>query len=527
METEEFEPGWTSQLVETASESDSNMTDATLATTSSFGRYSSSYLPWKVALTVGACGIIVCGTIVGNILVCIAVAIVRRLRTPSNLLIVSLAVSDLLVAILVMPFATMYEVTGRWDLGQAICDTWTSLDVFLCTASILNLCAISVDRYFVITRPFQYAMKRTPVRMAMMIVFVWILSALISIPPLFSGGKTNHQSGQCAVSQAIWYQFYATIGAFYLPLGVMIVIYTRIYLVSSRIANAEARSKPVIAISAGNSQCIVAGTGSHIPTSGSTTPLRKESASASDRVSVLTLNNCTGRHGNGCRLAGGGRDCSLGSELLPSSTTSAGSEHRFRLFGKSRLNRISASNERKATKTLGVIMGAFTACWLPFFILALIKPFCKHPDTCIPHWLNSLLLWLGFTNSFLNPIIYARFNRDFRTPFKHILQCHVRDINIRLRSENYAEQFGRGGAATGGITASPLGTNVAVQINAGAGGYSPPVRMLVDVGHSTVTNHHESDLTGKSAIDKTTAACDGNNIEHNDSVNGIKPNEEN
>ena len=52
------------------------------------------------------------------------------------------------------------------------------------------------------------------------------------------------------------------------------------------------------------------------------------------------------------------------------------------------------------------------------------------------------MLWLGYANSFLNPIIYARFNRDFRTPFKEILMGRCRGINERLRSERYAEQFG-------------------------------------------------------------------------------------
>ena len=70
----------------------------------------SPYTDWQVALIVIACGMLVIGTIIGNVLVVTAVLVVRRLQTPSNLLIVSLAISDLLVALLDMPFAAMYEV---------------------------------------------------------------------------------------------------------------------------------------------------------------------------------------------------------------------------------------------------------------------------------------------------------------------------------------------------------------------------------------------------------------------------------
>ena len=70
----------------------------------------SAYADWQVALIVLACAMLVVGTVIGNVLVVTAVAVVRRLRTPSNLLIVSLAISDLLVAVLDMPFAAVYEV---------------------------------------------------------------------------------------------------------------------------------------------------------------------------------------------------------------------------------------------------------------------------------------------------------------------------------------------------------------------------------------------------------------------------------
>ncbi|KAK3923358.1 5-hydroxytryptamine receptor 1 [Frankliniella fusca] len=85
-------------------------------------------------------------TFVGNILVCVAVCLVRKLRRPCNYLLVSLAVSDICVAVLVMPMALLHEVFGRWDFGRVMCDLWVSFDVLSCTASILNLCMISVDR---------------------------------------------------------------------------------------------------------------------------------------------------------------------------------------------------------------------------------------------------------------------------------------------------------------------------------------------------------------------------------------------
>jgi len=95
-------------------------------------------------------------------------------------------------------------------------------------------------------------MKRTPVRMMVMITAAWLLSALISIPPLLFD-RSEVQPDQCAVSQEIGYQLYATFGAFYIPMTVMIVIYYRIYMVSSRLADAEARSKPVAAVTARSS----------------------------------------------------------------------------------------------------------------------------------------------------------------------------------------------------------------------------------------------------------------------------------
>ncbi|EZA46425.1 Beta-3 adrenergic receptor [Ooceraea biroi] len=84
---------------------------------------------------------------VGNTLVIAAVITTRRLRSVTNCFVSSLAAADLLVGLAVMPPAVLLQLTGgTWELGEVLCDSWVSLDILLCTASILSLCAISIDR---------------------------------------------------------------------------------------------------------------------------------------------------------------------------------------------------------------------------------------------------------------------------------------------------------------------------------------------------------------------------------------------
>lgn len=195
--------------------------------------------------------IIILGTIVGNILVCVAVCLVRKLRRPCNYLLVSLAVSDLCVAILVMPIAMATEIKGKWIFGDIVCNLWVSFDVLCCTASILNLCMISVDRYYAITKPLEYGVKRTPKRMIFCVFLVWFGSACISLPPLLILGnehritdeENNTTEETCLVSQSIGYQIYATICSFYLPLAIMIMVYYKIFRAARKIVLDEKRAQ--------------------------------------------------------------------------------------------------------------------------------------------------------------------------------------------------------------------------------------------------------------------------------------------
>lgn len=135
---------------------------------------------WEAILTIVTLTLCILITIVGNVLVILGVFTHKPLRIVQNFFIVSLAVADLTVATLVMPLNVAYTILGRWMFGSHICKMWLTSDVLCCTASILNLCAIALDRFWAITDPINYAQKRTVKRVLVMIAGVWVLSLLIS-----------------------------------------------------------------------------------------------------------------------------------------------------------------------------------------------------------------------------------------------------------------------------------------------------------------------------------------------------------
>ncbi|CAD5229028.1 unnamed protein product [Bursaphelenchus okinawaensis] len=80
------------------------------------------------------------------------------------------------------------------------------------------------------------------------------------------------------------------------------------------------------------------------------------------------------------------------------------------------------ANEHKASRVLAVVFTCFFTCWTPFFIMNFTMGFCG--DTCsVPTRIASIILWLGYLSSTLNPIIYTIFNRRFREAFIKILKC--------------------------------------------------------------------------------------------------------
>ena len=176
-------------------------------------------------------------TAFGNFLVGLALFKYRNLRTVSNYLIGNLALSDLLLALTILPLSAVQECLGHWVFGQVMCYFWLCTDVLYCTASIWNLCIIAFDRFTATLYPVWYREKRSPRQAAIYIGIVWIFSIAICIPPLLGW---NDLSGsfiydnttnvyQCVLFQTPSYVVYSAMGSFYIPFMFTVFLYIRIF----------------------------------------------------------------------------------------------------------------------------------------------------------------------------------------------------------------------------------------------------------------------------------------------------------
>lgn len=177
-------------------------TNDTANTTVLHGTYPSGYSITQIVFASIMMTILMIVIVVGNMLVIIAIATEKSLKNIQNWFIASLAVADFFLGLVIMPFSLANELMGYWIFGTWWCDVHSAMDVLLCTASIMNLCLISLDRYWSITKAVEYLKSRTPARAAVMITAVWIMSGLICIPPLL-GWKANRPEGQLPQCQVI------------------------------------------------------------------------------------------------------------------------------------------------------------------------------------------------------------------------------------------------------------------------------------------------------------------------------------
>ncbi|XP_027583419.2 D(3) dopamine receptor [Pipra filicauda] len=384
--------------------------------------------------------LLILAIIFGNVLVCLAVLRERTLQTTTNYLVVSLAVADLLVATLVMPWMVYLEVTGGvWTFSRICCDIFVTMDVMMCTASILNLCAISIDRYTAVVKPVQYQYstgQSSCRRVSLMIVVVWMLAFAVSCPLLF-GFNTTGDPSVCSISNPSFI-IYSSLVSFYLPFMVTLLLYVRIYLVLrqrqkkrtlTRQGSHSASTKPCHAHKEHmERKALPNGCQGTFPPR---LPLKCTGQEMSTKRKLLTVFSLQ-RYRSFCHEASltktpGTTPTSRQEERR--TCTKPGVEVQRLSNGKTisslklaqQQPRLIQLRERKATQMLAIVLGTFIVCWLPFFLIHILNAHC--PSCHVPPRLYSASTWLGYVNSALNPIIYTTFNTDFRKAFLKILCC--------------------------------------------------------------------------------------------------------
>lgn len=354
---------------------------------------------WEFVLSVVLLSTITVFTIVGNALVILSVFSYRPLRIVQNFFIASLAVADLTVAVFVLPLGAAYTILGKWIFGLHLCRFWLTIDILCCTASILNLCAIALDRYWAISDAINYAQKRTRRRVLVMIGLVWAISVVICLPPLFGWNdwaEPFSRDTPCAPTKQKGYVVFSSVGSFYCPLLIMAVLNVKIFRsIRSRLRKRASRHSQVLDL--GNIRF-----------------------SRIDHLSTYTVPTPTRPASNGTHAGRPDDDALQNGGAKRNDLTLPDDDNGIQQVIR-RTRKISLSKERRAARTLGIIMGAFVVCWLPFFLMYVILPFCR---TCAPPSprLINFIIWLGYINSALNPVIYTFFNQDFSKAIAKILR---------------------------------------------------------------------------------------------------------
>ncbi|XP_055718210.1 5-hydroxytryptamine receptor 2B-like [Salvelinus fontinalis] len=360
------------------------------------GEVAGAQLHWAALLII----MVIIPTIGGNILVILAVSLERKLQNATNYFLMSLAVADLLVGLLVMPIALITVLyNSGWPLPEFLCPIWLFLDVLFSTASIMHLCAISLDRYIAIKKPIQHSQYKSRSKAMAKIAVVWLISIGIAIPIPIKGLRNYHlpnnvtfnSNHTCLLKPDSFREFimYGSMTAFFIPLTIMMVIYLltiqvlrkKAFLLRSKVT--QRFTRPTVSTVFQREQSMASPTTEKHP--GNSTP---------------PTNPMT-------------------SEDIPI--------RRMSTMGKKSMQNLT--NEQRASKVLGIVFLLFVVMWCPFFITNITSVLCASCDVNVIGRLMEIFVWVGYVSSGINPLVYTLFNKTFRQAFTRYITFNYSRIS--------------------------------------------------------------------------------------------------
>ncbi|XP_061078589.1 D(4) dopamine receptor-like [Conger conger] len=353
--------------------------------------------------------------ICGNLLVCLSVYTEKALKTTTNYFIVSLAVADLLLAVLVLPLFVYAEFQGGvWALSMLICDGLMTMDVMLCTASIFNLCAISIDRFIAVSIPLNYNRRHVDQRQVLLLSLTWVSALAVASPVIFGINDVPGRDPASCRLEDDRYVVYSSVCSFFLPCPIMLLLYCGMFrglrrweearrakLRSGGGGGVQGRSKLQRAVT------LPRLTAPPPSPDIQRTPHRPSDLKLEELVRYPTAPGCP-------FPPPGYKDGPIHTLAYPDRCYAHPHGHLKKKRAK--IN----GRERKAMKVLPVVVGAFLFCWTPFFVVHTTRALCRSCDITAQQM--SIVTWLGYVNSALNPIIYTVFNTEFRNFFRKFLR---------------------------------------------------------------------------------------------------------
>ncbi|KAH9491386.1 Dopamine receptor 2 [Bulinus truncatus] len=326
--------------------------------------------------------------VIGNLMVIFAVYREFYLRIVTNYFIVSLAIADVMVGGVVMPFSISNELTKSiWLYGQAWCDMWRSLDVLASTASILNLCVISLDRYWAITDPIAYPSKMSNSKVCILIALVWFCSAGISFPAIAwwrAVTPSDLPKHKCLFTEDSAYLIISSVVSFYVPCIIMMFVYCKIYRAAlSQIEGIKSGCKVTADCPRGDNGEVMTlriHRGGYHLRNEITASSYDRGISDSENESPLSSRHHIYHHNP------------PHPHQLRSTTFITKKIRHFAISKKL----AKLAKEQKAAKTLGIVVGVFIICWVPFFCANVLYGICHSDCVYMPDLLFPVFTWLGY-----------------------------------------------------------------------------------------------------------------------------------
>ena len=323
--------------------------------------------------------------LIGNLSLFIIVYKNKNLRTISNMYNLNLATADILVSLLSMPVTAITIIKQRWVFGQATCTVLGFLTMLSFIASVMNLGMIAINRYFYIVKWGIYRDIFTTRKALLYGVAVWIAAFALALTPLFGWAEYQFIPGKsyCFVywPSNVYYSYFMIFACFFGPLLVAAFSYYSIL--------SFARSKKKKVANCRNNL--------PLPTPNTARVSSNERQNSEEKDNIIGLEH-EGRETN-----------------MQNNNPSGIIKLRNNKTVKTKPRRHQkTTGETRITNTLLLVLLMFTVCWAPFTVTMFFDLY--HP-TSLPRAFDIISLFLGYTNSLCNPIIYGIRNSAFKEGF--------------------------------------------------------------------------------------------------------------